>query len=377
MYQAGGSLKSVVVIGAGGNIGSHLAPHLARMREVGRVTLIDRDTYEAANLTTQDITPRDVGRSKASVQARRLRRINPQLRIAAFSCPVESLQLGLLRCDVILACLDSRRARQYVNQAAWRLGVPWIDSGVEAGGLLARVNVYVPATHAPCLECAWDERDYRGLEQIYPCLGDAQAVAPTNAPSSLGALAASLQAIECRKLLAGRLDLAAVSRQVLVDGAHLKHYVTAYRRNPRCLLADHEPWAIDRLTAKPRDLTLAQALALGPGKTVSNSSASFRLEGRLFAKRLTCTSCGQMRDWLRLIDSSGRASIACAGCGGAMAASGFDTVERLHAADLTERQLGKRLSSLGVRQADVFSVGYGEALAHFEIGCDAACDLSI
>ena len=57
----------VVVVGCGGNIGASLIPHLARMSEVNRVTLIDRDVYEPANLRTQDIVPSDVGKAKALV----------------------------------------------------------------------------------------------------------------------------------------------------------------------------------------------------------------------------------------------------------------------------------------------------------------------
>jgi molybdopterin/thiamine biosynthesis adenylyltransferase len=178
--------KNVVIVGAGGNIGSHLVPHIGRMPRVGRVTLIDKDVYEASNLLTQDITPRDVAKLKAHVQARRLRRVNPALRVTAIADAVERVPLGTLRADVILSCLDSRIARQHLNQFAWRLGVPLIDAGVEAGGLLARVNVYVAGPDSPCLECAWDDRDYEALEQTYPCFGPASSVASTNAPSSLG-----------------------------------------------------------------------------------------------------------------------------------------------------------------------------------------------
>ena len=88
---------TLVVVGAGGNIGSHLVPHLGRMARVGRVVLIDRDAYEPANLTSQDITPRDIGRPKALVQARRLRAINPALEVAAVVGAVEDQPLGLLR----------------------------------------------------------------------------------------------------------------------------------------------------------------------------------------------------------------------------------------------------------------------------------------
>ena len=70
----------------------------------------------------------------------------------------------------ILAALDSRQARQVVNQAAWRLGVPWIDTGVNAAqGLLARVGVFVPGPDGPCLECGWSARTYDLIEQAHPC----------------------------------------------------------------------------------------------------------------------------------------------------------------------------------------------------------------
>ena len=183
-------MAHVIIVGAGA-IGSHLASLVARMPGVTHVTVIDRDKYEGSNLGAQHIFTADVGKSKAQVQARRLRQINPALATRAFERPVEDLPLGWLRGDVILACLDSRRARMAVNQAAWRLGVPWINAGIDATGLLARVQVFAPEDEAPCLECAWDARDYELVEQIYACQA-ATAPARTGASSSLGALAVSL-----------------------------------------------------------------------------------------------------------------------------------------------------------------------------------------
>ena len=43
-------LVVVIVVGCGGNIGSHLLTHLARMAIVDRIVLIDKDTYEERNL---------------------------------------------------------------------------------------------------------------------------------------------------------------------------------------------------------------------------------------------------------------------------------------------------------------------------------------
>jgi len=363
--------KNVVIVGAGGNIGSHLVPHIGRMPQVGRVTVIDKDVYEAGNLLTQDITPRDVARLKALVQARKLRRVNPALRVTAIADAVERVPLGRLRADVILSCLDSRIARQHLNQFAWRLGVPLIDAGVEAGGLLARVNVYVAGPDSPCLECAWDDRDYEALEQTYPCFGLASGVASTNAPSSLGALAASLQAIECQKLLSGQTGRAAISRQVLVDAAFHKHYVTAFRRNPCCRFSGHAIWNIHRLNRSVKDVTLAQALELAPAVGVSKKgSHALRIEGKPFVKRLTCPSCGATRSLLRLECSLHDAQTTCAKCGRRMIAKGFDLFERLNTSAVSRNVLGRTLGSLGLRSGDVFSIGDGEGELHYEIGSD-------
>ena len=46
--------KSVVVVGAGGAIGSHLTAHLGRTPQISRLTLIDKDVYEPGNIQTQE-----------------------------------------------------------------------------------------------------------------------------------------------------------------------------------------------------------------------------------------------------------------------------------------------------------------------------------
>lgn len=108
--------KSVVVIGLG-NIGGFAAGLLARQRGLRRLTLVDRDVYDESNLFSQDITAADVGHPKATVQAERLRRINPALCVEAVLDDIEHVPLGALRADVLVACLDSRRARQYRARA--------------------------------------------------------------------------------------------------------------------------------------------------------------------------------------------------------------------------------------------------------------------
>jgi molybdopterin/thiamine biosynthesis adenylyltransferase len=350
--------RHVVLVGAG-NIGSHLAPHLARMTDVGRVTLIDRGAYRPADLHTQDVTRAEVGRAKAEVQARRLRRVAPRLAIEAIVSAVEHVPLGRLRADVIVAALDSRVARMAVNDAAWRLGVPWIDTGVAGDGWLARVNVYVPAEDAPCMECGWDDRDYAAVEVVHPCAGDHEPP-PTGAPAPLGALAAALAALELAKLLAGDRAHAAIGRQVTVDARHHRLVVTRFLRRSECRRADHAPWSTAPLGG-PRAVTLAGLAARGAVK------ASIALEGRSFRRRAVCASCGGVRESLAVHDPS-RAPGRCRRCGGTLAVGGFDLEERLELDSVAPRDRARTLASLGIRAGDVLRIEREGETRRFEVG---------
>ncbi len=361
---------SVTVVGAGGVIGSHLVPHLGRMQGVQRVTLIDRDVYEEKNLGSQDITRRDLGKSKATVQARRLRRINPALAVTAIAEAVENVPLGLLGGDVLLACLDSRAARRSVNLSAWRLGLPWIDAGVHGQELLARVNVYLPGPDQPCLECAWEERDYQTLAQEYPCAGENGPPA-TNAPSGLGALAASLQALECQKLLGGERAQLAVGKQVTISALAHRHYVTRFAVNAACRF-DHEVWSIEPLARRPEQVTIGQVFELGRGAAGANEPLRLHVAHQMFAKALVCPACGRRRDVsLRLLGRLGVAQQACADCGRQMRAAGLDLIEWLPEAGLPPAVQEASLHDLGLRRGDVFTVAGAARAAHFQIGARA------
>lgn len=164
-----------LVVGGLGNIGSFLAPHLARMEEVTHVVLCDPDAYEPGQQIGQDIPTEAVGRNKALVQAERLRAIRPELHVESFATPVEHLPLGKLHGAVVVSCLDTRAARLHLAARAWRVGSPFVDAAVGGGGsLLVRTNVYLPEPGAACFECAFEASDYEELEQVFPC--DAQQV---------------------------------------------------------------------------------------------------------------------------------------------------------------------------------------------------------
>jgi adenylyltransferase/sulfurtransferase len=162
----------VAVSGCGGNIGSHLTPHLARLPGISRVILVDPDVYEARNLSGQDIRPEDVGRPKVQVQAERLRAIRPELEVVSFQRPLEDVPLGFFEGAIAVSCLDSRIARVHLNERVWRVGAPLIDTAVDGSSLLYRVTVYQPGEAAPCYECAFEDEDYNLLDTVYPCDAD-------------------------------------------------------------------------------------------------------------------------------------------------------------------------------------------------------------
>ncbi|MFQ5669249.1 MAG: ThiF family adenylyltransferase [Acidobacteriota bacterium] len=360
----------VVVVGAGGNIGSHLVPHLARSPGIARVILVDRETYEPSNLASQNIAARHVGRPKARVQARVLRAIRPDLETVALVAPVEDLPLGRLRADLILACLDSRRARQHLNQAALHLGVPWVDAGVSGGAGLARISLYAPGPGQPCMQCAWDARDEAILEEAYPCRPQSPAPA-TGASSALGAAAASLQFMACRTILSGGMQAGGFGRQVVLDTHHHRFVTSRLLRNAACRLEDHRPWRLEPAGGPPGRIRVADIMERGAGGNGAMASCTLKVEGASFVRRLACPACGTARLLLRLSAGPGVRMFRCRQCGRPMAGGGFDHVDRLEWGTLPARTRARTLKSLGIRGGDILTVGRPDTLRHYMVAQEA------
>lgn len=331
--------KRVVVIGLGG-IGSFFVPLLARIPGMQHITLIDRDSYDASNLRSQNIFRCDIGESKVAVQARRLRTVSPQLEVAAVAARVEDVPLGAMRADLIVACVDSRLSRQTINELAFHLGIPhWLDAGVLDSEQLARVNVYSPSDDAPCLECAFSAEDYRSLETEYPCGAGPAAETHSDSGPVVASLAATLLAGECRKLLCDDAPHAAIGRQVTVDLRTHRLLLTSFRRNPNCRF-DHRRWQIEPLHCALQRLTLGEALDL---------TGRLRVAGHRFVRQLVCPGCGFRLDGLRL----NRPKAQCRICGARMISPDFDSMADQLDASLPDECLSRSLSRIGLLPGDV------------------------
>ena len=358
-------MAHVIVVGAGA-IGSHVVTLAARMSLVDGLTIVDPQSYEPANLANQNIATADIGKSKAQAQLRRAKRVRHDLAVTAYALPVESLPLGRLRADVILACVDSRRARMTINQAAWRLGVPWINAGIDASGL-ARVQAFVPGAGQACLECAWDAADYALVEQSYPCAG-ASSVPPTASSAALASLAASLQVIECEKLLSGRRDDALIGRDVMLDTRHHRHFVTTFRRQPACRMPDHEGWQIRVSQFDPMSTTFAKLLAaVAPGHQ-SSSDLRVNVAGCTIATGAPCSECGTRAERLAFVRPAQRQLWRCLRCGGPCEPSGFDLRDDIAVAEARGLAQGSPLSAMGLTAGDVVTLTQGTTVMRMEVG---------
>ncbi len=235
---------SVAVIGAG-NIGPHLIPHLARLPDVRRLVIVDPDSVRAEN-TSQEYSHRDIGQKKAIASARR----------AAYSPgrPTASRGDRRSRGECPLGTHSRRRDMHVCRFAAVPLvhqsdcvaaGCSFDRRGHSAPGIAARVEAHIPSFEAPCLECSWSRRDRELIGESYSCDGRLREPAPTGASSALGGLAASLQAMECQKILNRTIDQSLAGRQVIIEAGFHHYYVNVLRRNPACGF-DHQVWAIQK-----------------------------------------------------------------------------------------------------------------------------------
>lgn len=333
-----------IVVAGAGNIGSHLLPHLARIPEITRITLVDPDRYQASdgNLAGQNIDRCDLEKSKVEVQAEKLRRIRPAIEVSPIQARIEDVPRGLLACSLFAGCLDTRLARQHLNEIAWRLSTPWIDCGVLGSQNLARVSAYSPADDSPCLECAWDpgpDGEYAVLEQEFLCGAGAPSY-PSMASSALGALAASLAAIEVAKLVRNPAHGSLGGWQAIVDAEHHIMQVTRMRRNPQCRFS-HRAWRIEPWICPVGSTTVGDALrALG----------CLRVEGHGFVRGLVCPGCGLRDDVVRM----NRPLARCSACNRRMAPADFGSLNYLDAANSAAFS-NQTLARIGFRAGDIVS----------------------
>ena len=191
-------MESRVTICGCGALGTVLANHLARAG-VGRIRIVDRDFIETHNLQRQILfDEQDVADNlpKAEAAARKLRQINSAIEIEPVVTDIDHTNILELvgDADLILDGTDNFETRYLINDAAVKLGKPWIFGGVigsEGQTMTIRPGI------TPCIRCVIETSPPPGMT---PTCETAGVLGPAVA------VIASFEAVEAIKLLSGAFD---------------------------------------------------------------------------------------------------------------------------------------------------------------------------
>lgn len=161
----------VMVVGAGA-LGNEVLKNLALLN-VGHILIIDFDTVEYANLCRSILfREADCGEAKCEVAAKRIREVNPNVKIQAISGDILiDIGLGVFRrMDVVIGCLDNRLARLFINRYCFKVNKTWVDGAIE--NLAGQLDVFKPGTS--CYECQLTDTEWKVIRYRLGCPDIAQ-----------------------------------------------------------------------------------------------------------------------------------------------------------------------------------------------------------
>lgn len=298
----------VLVVGAGA-LGNEVLKNLALLG-VGTTYVIDLDCVEPSNLSRSVLfRGEDGGLAKAEVAARRAREINPEVAFIPMRGDViTELGLGLFAdVDVVIGCLDNREARLWVNRQCWKVGTPWVDSGIQE--IQGVVKVFVPPTSA-CYECAMTERDYQLLNIRYSCpLLRREEILEGKVPTAptIASMMGALEVQEALKLIHG-LPVAAGSALVF-NGVTNQFYSTQLPFRDDCLSHETYPAPVE-LPLGHRDSANALFEA---ARAMMGGPLTLGLDRDLVVS-IDCPRCGWKTEVLRARTRVGQAEAHCPNC---------------------------------------------------------------
>lgn len=181
--------STAAVVGCGGLGG--LAVDLLARAGVGRLVLVDGDTFTDHNLNRQLLCDEsNLGQSKARGAAHRVVAVNGavETRVVEVFLEEENALQILAGCDLAVDALDSNGARKILRNACRELGIPMVHGAI--AGFWGQVGVFLPEDTTP-----WDGPDGN--------LPDRGIELETGNPPFTPAFVAALEAAEAIKLLAG------------------------------------------------------------------------------------------------------------------------------------------------------------------------------
>jgi adenylyltransferase/sulfurtransferase len=350
----------VLVIGAGA-LGNEILKNLALLG-FERIVVVDLDKIEESNLSrTILFRGGDVGSFKADVAARSVRALAPNAKVKALVANVmQDCGLGLFAwSDVIIAGLDNREARLWINRCAWKMNKPWIDGAIEGINGVARVFV---AGSAPCYECTLGEMDWKLLEQRMSCnllLREANTEGKVATTPTISSVIAGIEVQEAVKLLHGMPTLA--SSGFVFEGLNHTSYKVEYTANPDCM--SHFTFeSVAELPQKSSEWTLDNLRNRG---VADLGSEDVVVEfSRDIVHELECPECHAKEEIFAPVGSIRYEQGRCPRDGQ------MRVVKTIHSYDGTESFGTRALDKLGLPLYDVFTVRTVEKEKAYLMGDD-------
>jgi molybdopterin/thiamine biosynthesis adenylyltransferase len=342
---------NILVIGAGA-LGNEILKNLALLG-FERVVVVDLDKIEESNLSRTILyRSQDVGSYKAEVAAKSVKALAPGVKIKPLVANVvQNCGLGLFAwSDIIIAGLDNREARLWINRCAWKMNKPWIDGAIE--GINGVVRVFV-AGSAPCYECTLGETDWKLLEQRMSCnllLREANTEGKIATTPTISSVIAGIEVQEAVKLLHGMPTLAGSG--FVFEGLNHTSYKVEYTPNPDCM--SHFTYEnVVELPQKSSELTLEDLRKIG-AKDLAATDVVVEFS-RDIVHELECPECHTREEIFAPVGSIKYQQGRCPRDGQ------MRIVKTIHSYSGTKNFASRTLDKLGLPLFDVFSVRSSEA----------------
>lgn len=340
----------VLVIGAGA-LGNEILKNLVLLG-FERIVIVDLDKIEESNLSRSILyRSSDVGSYKAEAAARSVLALAPNVKVKPLVANVvQDCGLGIFAwSDVIIAGLDNREARLWINRCAWKMNRPWIDGAIEGINGVAKVFV---AGAAPCYECTLGETDWKLLQQRMSCnllLREANTEGKVATTPTISSVIAGIEVQEAVKLLHGMPTLAGSG--FVFEGLNHTSYKVEYTANPDCM--SHFTYeSVTELARKSSEWTLEDLRRRGvEDLDAPDVVVEFT---RDIVRELECPACGAKEEVFAPVGSIKYEQGRCPRDGE------MRVVKTIHSYDGSE-DFGKRsLDKLGLPLFDVFTVRTAE-----------------
>lgn len=344
----------VLIVGAGA-LGNEVAKNLALVG-VGHMTIVDMDYIEHSNLARcVFFRESDEGENKAEVLAREASRLNPDIEVLSVTMPVQRLGAGFLRgFDLAVGALDNREARMWLNQAARKMNLFWIDGAIE--GLHGRVRVF--GASGPCYECTLSENDYLQLSHRKSCalLAPEEILTgktPTNATTA--GVVAAVQSQEAIKILVGRSDLVGLEgKSWEFIGDSMLTFTTGFREDEFCPAHD----CYGELSLAESAQTIDDLVEISSVDVTDIQAIDFEEDLLTFQP---CGKCGAGIGWSVFRSAAPLGAGKCSQCGAELPA---ELCTSLLPGDY---RLGLPLQDLGVALKDIITIRTAAERFHFVV----------